>query len=142
MHKFLFVSFLWFFSNGVFANPIEGKWYSFDDKTGSPVSEITVTLVGEELQGFITKLMTEGADQKAVCLKCEGKRKGLPILNLQIMSGYVCDVKGCQGGKLLDPRTGKVYDSNVKLKDDNTLIVRGYVGSPMFGKSKIWKRNY
>ncbi len=128
-------------STSAMASPIEGKWYSFDDRTGAPDSEVTIKLVDGELQGHITKVMDPEAEPNAVCTECEGEQENAPILNLQIMSGYSCEGDECTDGEILDPRTGMVYSSELKLVDAETLNVRGYIGSPMFGQSKTWKRN-
>ena len=61
------------------------------------------------------------------------------ILNLVILSGYTYDDGEWTGGELYDPKSGKTYKGKMKLKGNN-LEVRGYIGSPMFGKSTIWTR--
>ena len=44
------------------------------------------------------------------------------------------------GGKILDPKNGKEYKCYIKLIDNNTLKLRGYIGISMFGRTAIWKR--
>lgn len=45
------------------------------------------------------------------------------------------------GGSIYNPTDGKTYSCQMKLKDKNTLELRGYVmGMPALGKSQIWKR--
>ena len=61
------------------------------------------------------------------------------ILNLNILSGFTYDDGEWTGGELYDPKTGKTYKSKMKLKGSN-LEIRGYVGSPMFGKTTVWTR--
>ena len=43
-------------------------------------------------------------------------------------------------GKIYEPPTGKDYSCKMKLVDNNTLDVRGYVGISLFGESETWKR--
>jgi len=43
-------------------------------------------------------------------------------------------------GKIYDPENGKDYDCNIKLKDDGSLSVRGYIGLSLFGRTTIWRR--
>ena len=62
------------------------------------------------------------------------------ILNLVILSGYTYDEGEWTGGEIYDPKSGKTYDSKIKLKGGN-LEIRGYVGSPMFGKTTVWTRS-
>ncbi len=43
-------------------------------------------------------------------------------------------------GTIYDPLTGSTYSSVIKMKDDNTLDIRGYIGVSTFGKTDVWKR--
>ena len=61
------------------------------------------------------------------------------MLNMVILSGFSYDEGEWTGGELYDPRTGKTYKSKMKLKG-NSLEIRGYVGSPMFGKTTVWTK--
>lgn len=45
-----------------------------------------------------------------------------------------------EDGFIYNPEDGKTYSSEMQLKADGTLGVRGYVGIPMFGKSQVWTR--
>lgn len=62
------------------------------------------------------------------------------LLSLVILSGYSYDDGEWTGGEIYDPKSGKTYDSKMKLKGSN-LEIRGYVGSPMFGKTTTWTRS-
>ncbi len=43
-------------------------------------------------------------------------------------------------GTIYDPNTGRKYSSVVRLKDSGTLVVRGYWGIELFGKSLVFHR--
>ena len=43
-------------------------------------------------------------------------------------------------GWIYDPDTGKRYDVELKLLDDNRLRVKGYAGVKFFSRSMIWTR--
>ena len=45
-----------------------------------------------------------------------------------------------EGGRIYDPKTGSDYSCEMKLIDDNTLEVRGYIGVSLFGRTDVWKR--
>lgn len=45
-----------------------------------------------------------------------------------------------QNGYIYDPHVGKTYHCHVTLKDKNTLALRGYIGSPWLGETRIWTR--
>ena len=44
------------------------------------------------------------------------------------------------GGTIYDPEEGKTYKCVMKLADENTLNVRGYIGVPAFGRTVTWLR--
>jgi uncharacterized protein (DUF2147 family) len=41
-------------------------------------------------------------------------------------------------GKILDPRNGSVYHASIFLDAQGHLVLRGYVGLPIFGQSQTW----
>ncbi|TAE49787.1 MAG: DUF2147 domain-containing protein [Bacteroidetes bacterium] len=43
-------------------------------------------------------------------------------------------------GTIYDPESGSTYNCVIKLKDDNTLDIRGYVGVKALGRTDVWKR--
>lgn len=43
-------------------------------------------------------------------------------------------------GEIYDPREGKTYSCKMKLKSNQTLSIRGYVGISLFGRSETWTR--
>jgi uncharacterized protein (DUF2147 family) len=45
-----------------------------------------------------------------------------------------------EDGKAYDPKNGNDYSCEMKLIDDNTLEVRGFIGVSLFGKTDVWKR--
>ena len=46
-----------------------------------------------------------------------------------------------EGGDILDPNNGKVYRVKLKLVDGGAkLDVRGYIGTPMLGRTQTWIR--
>lgn len=43
-------------------------------------------------------------------------------------------------GKIYDPKSGEDYSCTIKLINENTIEVRGYVGISLFGRTDTWKR--
>ena len=62
-------------------------------------------------------------------------------MSLQLIEGFT--VRGptaWAGGTIYDPQSGNTYSSTMELQDENTLVVRGYVLLPIFGRSQTWIR--
>lgn len=45
-----------------------------------------------------------------------------------------------EDGKIYDPKSGEDYSCTIKLINENTIEVRGYVGISLFGRTDTWKR--
>lgn len=119
-----------------------GLWKNVDDVSGKPRALIRITESKGVLQGKIEQVFpapTEDPNPK--CNKCEGANKNAPVIGLVILSGLTRSGEEYVDGEILDPDSGKVYRSKVRLIDDGRkLSVRGYIGVPMLGRSQTWLR--
>ena len=129
-------------STSVFAVSLNGtQWQTIDDKTGEKKAVIQLTKSGGKVSGKIIKVLNkEKAD--ALCTKCPGSLKNKPVEGLQILSGLKADGNNqWSDGKLVDPESGKTYSGKLTLSDNGqSLKLRGFVGTPVFGRSQTWQR--
>ena len=129
-------------STSVFAVSLNGtQWQTIDDKTGEKKAVIQLTESGGKVSGKIIKVLNkEKAD--ALCTKCPGSLKNKPGEGLQILSGLKADGNNqWSDGKLVDPESGKTYSGKLTLSDNGqSLKLRGFVGTPVFGRSQTWQR--
>jgi len=120
-----------------------GAWDTISDTDGKPAATVEIRQVGNHYVGVITALLRPDDDSTAVCDKCRDERKGQRIVGMEIIRGMRADGQGWSGGEILDPETGKTYKANMHLGENgNTLVVRGYIGLPMFGRSQTWVRHH
>lgn len=72
----------------------------------------------------------------------EAKLKARPLLNLEILTGFVYDAGDNEwtDGDIYDPKTGKTYSCYMVLNNPNELKVRGYIGISMIGRTNIWTK--
>ncbi|CAN6959754.1 MULTISPECIES: DUF2147 domain-containing protein [Psychrobacter] len=129
-------------STSVFAASLNGsQWQTIDDKTGEKKAIIQLSESNGKVSGKIIKVLNK-ENAKAVCTKCPGSLKNQPVEGLQILSGLKADGNNkWSDGKLVDPESGKTYSGKLTLSDNGqSLDLRGYVGSPLFGRSQTWKR--
>ena len=118
-----------------------GTWRSVDDKTGEAKSEIQITDHAGVLGGQVTKLLRKGADPAAVCTECKDGLKDKPMVGLPIITGAKkAEGKDVwEGGKILDPESGKSYTLRLTpIEDGKKLEVRGSIGP--FGRTQTWLR--
>lgn len=137
--NYILLLLLCFLAVSVNAQTIFGKWNSFDEETKELESIIEVYKKDGKAYARIISIIDKER-QDALCLECKGKRKNLPILGMDILSGLKQKGDEWSGGKILDPKNGKEYKCYIKLLDKNTLKLRGYIGFSMFGRTAIWKR--
>lgn len=129
-------------STSVFAASLDGtQWQTIDDKTGEKKAIIQLYENNGRVSGKIIKVL-DREKAKAVCTKCPGSLKNQPIEGLRILTGLKADGNNrWRDGKLVDPESGKVYSGKLTLSDDGqSLDLRGYVGTPLFGRSQTWQR--
>jgi uncharacterized protein (DUF2147 family) len=140
--KNFIVSLITFFASITFADSIVGKWKTIDDETGKPKSVVEITQAGETFSGHILELLNpEKVDP--VCEKCQDEKKDKPIKGLEIIWDLKETEKGKEwsGGKILDPKNGKIYKTRLRTKEDGKkLEVRGYIGFSLLGRSQTWVR--
>jgi uncharacterized protein (DUF2147 family) len=67
-------------------------------------------------------------------------QRNKPLLGLTMLKNFKYDEDEWSGGQIYNPSDGKEYKAYMKLKDQNTLSVRGYVGISLLGKTDTWTR--
>jgi uncharacterized protein (DUF2147 family) len=117
-----------------------GLWKTVDDKTGKPRALVRIYLQDGKYFGRIEQSFTEGAETR-VCSECTDERKNQPIIGLLIIRGVVLRDGEYSGGDILDPDNGTVYRCKFHLeKDGSILVVRGFIGFSLLGRSQTWQR--
>ena len=64
-----------------------------------------------------------------------------PLKGYRILKDFV--YKGTnewESGTIYDPENGNTYNCVIKMTDNNTLDIRGYIGIEAFGRTDVWKR--
>lgn len=64
------------------------------------------------------------------------------LKDMILLKGFNKDKNLYTGGTIYDPQNGKTYSCKITFKDRNTLIIRGYVGIPLFGRTTTWTRTF
>ncbi len=120
----------------------EGLWKSIDDNSGNPRALIRIVEQEGTLRGTIEEVFPQpGKEQHSTCKECEGENKDAPIVGLTILTGLQKEGDEYTGGEILDPENGKVYSSKAQLiEGGDKLQVRGYIGTPILGRTQTWIR--
>lgn len=121
-----------------------GLWKTIDDGTKKEKSLVRIVEQNGVYTGRIERLLDPDAPKDPVCKDCTDDRKDKPIAGMTILRNIkpsVDDKSTFDGGDILDPTNGKVYKVRLKVAPDNAkLDVRGYIGTPMIGRTQVWQR--
>ena len=138
MKNLIYISFI-FLSLNCYSQSVFGKWKTIDDKTGEAKSVVEIFENSGKVYGKVVEIM-DAAKSGRKCDKCTGTDKDKPVLGLIIIKGLSKDGDEYNGGKIVDPESGKIYKSFIKLIGKDKLEVRGYIGFALIGRSQTWIR--
>jgi uncharacterized protein (DUF2147 family) len=97
----------------------------------------------QALSGVVEKSLLATPSAEPNCTLCSDDRKDKPKIGMEIIrGGQQTDGKVVwEGGKILDPENGKNYSLRLTPIDGGKkLEVRGYIGTPMLGRTQTWIR--
>lgn len=147
-NKFLLFAML-FLSFQLFANSLPGPLYSTPDdiigvwKNGSGKGHIEIFKNGNKYYGkitWLTKSTDENGNPKVDRKNTDESLRNRPLIGLTMLKDFAYNDGEYAGGRIYNPSDGKEYRAYLKLEDPNNLIVRGFVGISLFGKTDNWKR--
>lgn len=124
---------------------LAGLWLEYNDDSGSVEAYIRIEKLSDNsYEGRIEKILPNTAANSAlICTNCPGSLRNHPLLGLRILSGMKRkDQLIFEGGEVLDPDDGKVYQCRIRLSEDGKSIeVTGYHGFSWIGQSETWLRS-
>jgi len=117
-----------------------GLWNTISDRDGKPTAVVEIRELNGELSGVVRELLVVASPEDSVCDKCSGARKGQRIVGMEILTHMHRDDDKWTG-EILDPENGQTYRATMKLgAGGETLVLRGYIWLPIFGRSQTWVR--
>lgn len=124
------------------ALPAPGPVGTWLDDTGQGAIEIAPC--GDMLCGRIVWLKEPTAETGAPLtdeLNPDPRRRQHPICGLQIIGNLEQQPNGAwDKGWIYDPKEGKSYDVEIRLRDPDRLQVKGYLGVKFLSETFIWQR--
>ena len=120
-----------------------GLWKTVDDSTKKEKSLVRIVESGGVYTGRVEKVIDPDSPKDAVCKDCTDDRKDKPVVGMTIIRNMKAsgDKDVFEGGDILDPNNGKVYSAKLKLVEGGRkLDVRGYIGTPLLGRTQTWQR--
>lgn len=109
-------------------------------------SKIKIYRKGNKYYGKILWLKNDknddGSSPKVDSKNPNKKLRSRRIVGTIILKNLVYDKadKEWNSGEIYDPRGGSTYSVFAKLKNDNTLYLKGFIGFAIIGRSTLWTR--
>ena len=120
-----------------------GLWKTVDDNTRKEKSLVRIVETNGVYTGKVEKVIDPDSPKDAVCKDCTDERKDQPVVGMTIIRNMKAsgDKDVFEGGDILDPNNGKVYSAKLTLVEGGKkLDVRGYIGTPLLGRTQTWQR--
>lgn len=118
---------------------ILGVW-----ETGSGKARVKIDKVGDKFFGKVVWLrepLNEEGKPKVDKNNPDEKLRTIPLLGYKLIKDFSFKgEKAWEDGTIYDPENGSTYSCTIKMTDENTLDVRGFIGVSLFGRTDVWKR--
>jgi uncharacterized protein (DUF2147 family) len=143
---FLFLAFLSFtlFSNNISAQDSEGDALVGVWEPSHGKAKVKITKLGDKYFGKIVWLKEptfEDGEKKTDRNNPDESMRSTPLLGYRILKDFeYVDKNAWENGTIYDPENGSTYNCTIKLKDETTIEVRGYIGVSMIGRTDTWKK--
>lgn len=137
--SFLFFS-ISYAQNPAEANRLVGVWEPSHGK-----AKVKIDKIGDKYYGKIVWLKTpideETGEAKVDKNNPDEKLRNTPLRGYRILKDFTYAGKDeWDEGTIYDPENGNTYSCTIKMTDENTLDIRGYIGISALGRTDIWKR--
>lgn len=115
------------------ADSAEGEWLR-DDKS----VRIKISVTGGKLGGVITYVKDPKRTKDT--RNPDTTKRGRNLIGLKILSGFTKKDNMWEGGTIYDSSNGKTYKGKVWVQNGK-LLMRGYVGVSLIGRTATWTRH-
>jgi len=137
------------------ADPAEGFWVSWDEKSGKATAGWEIYLIGNKLYGRILSVAGHPQDVKATNCKESykgfnqpGKVNEMTVVGTPWIFDLTSDKPGIwSGGSIIDPDGGSMYKCKITFRPRDgkkymvdTLEMRGEIGLGI-GRSQYWQKS-
>lgn len=121
------------------ADDVTGVWLNASGK-----GKVQVYREGGKYFGKIVWLrepLNEKGLPKKDAMNPSTAMKSQPLVGLVILREFVFREGEWTDGRIYDPENGKEYKCYLRMKNPNTLLLRGYIGISLIGRTEVWTRS-
>lgn len=127
--------------NGGDADRLVGVWEPSNGR-----ARVKIDKIGNKYYGRIVWLLEpndpETGEPKTDKNNPDESLRDTPLRGYRMLKDFVWDEEedAWVDGTIYDPLNGSTYSCVIKMEDENTLEIRGYIGVQTFGRTDVWKR--
>jgi uncharacterized protein (DUF2147 family) len=114
------------------ADALLGRWL-----TDNGNLEIEIARCGDALCGTVTKVLANRSMSGSGEMVAADKRSPL---GMTILKDFSPSGEGEWKGEIYNRENGKTYSCKLSIGGPDQLILRPYIGLPLFGKTLVWTR--
>ena len=108
-------------------------------------AKVKIDKIGDKFYGRIVWLKTaknpETGEPRVDKNNPDESLRNTPLRGYRILKDFVyAGEDEWSEGTIYDPENGNTYSCSIKMTDENTLDIRGYIGVSALGRTDIWKR--
>lgn len=119
-------------AQSVSKDAILGEWLS-QEKDG----KVLIFKQGEKYFGKISWGKSTGRKDDKNPDPALQKRE---LIGAIILKDFIFTGKSWEEGTIYDPNNGKTYSCTMKLKNNEVLEIRGFIGISLLGRTTLWSR--
>jgi len=120
----------WLLAGAAGAGNLEGVW-----RTASGNLDVEIKPCGAALCGTVVRVLQNQS------MAHPGTEMGnVPGLGLVLLSNFLPSGEGTWAGFIYDREAAQTYRCNLSLDEGDRLVVHGYLGWPMLGRTQLWTR--
>lgn len=128
------------FSDNAEADRLIGIWEPSHGK-----AKVKIEKIGSKYYGKIVWLKEpndpENGKPKVDKNNPDESMRSTPLRGYRILKDFeYTDKDEWTNGTIYDPENGSTYNCIIKMSDENTLDIRGYIGIQTLGRTDVWKR--
>lgn len=117
-----------------------GVWKPSDGR-----SMVKIDKIGNKFYGRVVWLLEpndENGNPRTDVNNPDESLRETPLKGYRILKDFTYDASEdlWTDGTIYDPKNGSTYNCKIELKDENTIEVRGYIGTAVFGRTDVWTR--
>lgn len=122
------------------ADRLLGVWEPSNGK-----ARVKIEKIGEKYYGKIVWLREPNdpntGQPKVDKNNPDASLRSVPLKGYRLLKDFKYQGKDqWDSGTIYDPENGSTYKCIIKMTDNNTLDIRGYIGVEALGRTDVWKR--